>query len=72
MKEFIRVQNTVLAVDAIIGIEQEVGTVGKGRPEDERSWALLVKTAVDDFRFRYNSRKEMETDFEGLWNYLAD
>lgn len=72
MKEFIRIQNTVLAVDAIISIEQEVSTVGKGRPEDERGWALCVKTATDHFYFRYNSRKEMEADFESLWNYLAE
>ena len=71
MKEFIRIQNTVLAVDAIISIEQEVSTVGKDRPEDERGWALFVKTAVSDFRFRYNSRKEIEIDFENLWSYLA-
>ena len=70
MKEFIKVQNTIIAVDAIISIKQVVTSVGKGRPEDERHWNLYVITAEERFSFDFKSRKEMEDEFESLWHYL--
>lgn len=60
MKEFIRVQDTIIAVNAIVSIELLSGA------------RIFIRTTEAGYHFNYPTQKEMERDFEGLWSYLAD
>lgn len=59
MKEFIRVQDCVFAVGAIIWMMQH-----------ERS--VIIRTTHGERTFWYKSQAKAQEEFESLWNYFAD
>lgn len=59
MKEFIRVQNCVLAVNAIVSME-----LGEK--------VIFIRTTEAGYHFHYDTKEEAQNEFESLWNYFAD
>lgn len=58
MKEFVRIQNSVFAVNAIVHIAAY-----------EKS--IMVRTTHGDRTFWFNSEAKAQEAFESLWNYFA-
>lgn len=58
MKEFIRVQNCVLAINAIISIELGEKTI-------------FIRTTEAGYHFYHDTETEARIQFESLWNHFA-
>ena len=67
---FIRVQDNIFAKSAIEAITTETAAVGRGRPEDERAWFILIECREARHRIEYPSRDARAKALDEIWEEL--
>ena len=70
---FIKLQEHIIAVRSIQAIYPRTDTVGKGKPEDERAWYIVVEcTTGREFTIPYDSRANRDKILKYVWMVLSE